>query len=142
MPIFENSGQCAANSVPIAVSQSGQATLPSAALGLIVKPSGRVTLRGADLRRRRVVGLWVCGTLRSMSRPEAVSARSVVGFADRLGLKLSWLQPVVAGYGVGRCRLRSRRSIRCRPSPSAARRRWSGSAGTALPGSTISRRSG
>ena len=46
-----------------------------------------------------VVGFWNCGTLRSTSRPEGVSASVVVGSAARLGLKLSWSQPVVAGHG-------------------------------------------
>ena len=43
VPIFALSGQCAGPSVPKLASASVQARWPSAASGLIVKPSGRVT---------------------------------------------------------------------------------------------------
>ena len=99
MPIFEYSGQWAAKRVPIDVSASEQATFPSAALGLSVKPGGSVTLVVRISEDDGVVALCGCGTLSTVSRPDAVSARSVVGFTEMLGLKLIWLHPVVGGYG-------------------------------------------
>ena len=50
-----------------------------------------------------IVGLCCCGTVRSTSMPEAESVSVVVGWAQRLGLKLSWSQPVVCGQGVSAC---------------------------------------
>ena len=73
--------------------------MPSAAFGLRVKPSGSVILVVRISEGDGVVGLCGCGTLRTVSRPDAVSAWSVVGFTEMLGLKLIWLQPVVVGYG-------------------------------------------
>jgi hypothetical protein len=46
-----------------------------------------------------VLALKVCGTLRFTSRPEGESPCVVVGLAERLGLKVSLSQPVVAGKG-------------------------------------------
>ena len=99
VPTFENSGQWASSSVPIADSSSLQEILPSAAFGLIEKPSGRVTVVALISDGDGVLGLSSCGTLRSTSSPEAVSVSSVSGWAARLGLKLSWSQPVVSGQG-------------------------------------------
>jgi hypothetical protein len=42
-------------------------------------------------------GLWLWGTLSVASSPDMLSADSVVGVAVRLGLNVSWSQPVVAG---------------------------------------------
>ncbi len=78
---------------------SVQATLPSAALGLIEKPSGRVTVVALIAEESGVSGSWYWGTLRLTANPEAVSVCVVVGFADRLGSKLSLSQPVVSGQG-------------------------------------------
>jgi hypothetical protein len=64
-------------------------TLPSAALGLIVNPSGKVTVVALISDGEGVRGLRNCGTLRLTSRPLAESVFVVVGFAERLGLKLS-----------------------------------------------------
>ena len=57
MPIFELSGQLAGASVPKLASASGQAAWPSAASGLIVRPSGKDHSRFLDLRRREGVAL-------------------------------------------------------------------------------------
>ena len=78
---------------------SEQATLPSAALGLIEKPSGSSTALALISEGDGVLGSWNCGTIRSTSSPEAASVSVVVGSAARLGLKLSLSQPVVAGHG-------------------------------------------
>ena len=62
-----------------------------------------------------VLGLWVWGTVRSTSRPDAESAWIVpfgcpgccvvVGVAVRLGLNASWSQPVVDGHGAAALRV-------------------------------------
>ena len=100
MATLENSGQVAGPNVPIAVSGSGHATFPSAAFGLIVKPSGRVTTDVRSSDGEGVWGLCSCGTLRIVSRPDGVSVAAVVELPVRLGSKLAWAQPVVAGQGV------------------------------------------
>ncbi len=69
--------------------RSEQEVLPSAAFGLIVKPSGRVTVVALISDGEGTSGLDCCGTWRSTSRPEAVSVAVAVGWAKRLGLKLS-----------------------------------------------------
>ena len=54
MPILENSGHCGfVLPVPKLAAASEQEVLPSAALGLIEKPTGSLTGRRPDLRRRR-----------------------------------------------------------------------------------------
>ena len=63
--------------------------MPSAALGLIEKPSGRVTVVAVISEAEGVTGLSFCGTLRATSRPLAVSASVVDGCAARDGLKFS-----------------------------------------------------
>src|SRR5690242_1330548 len=97
VPTFENSGQTGALRVPSAACWSVQAVLPSAALGLIEKPSGSSTVVARICDDAGTLGLSPCGTLSLTSRPEAVSVWSVVGTAERLGLKASWSHPVVAG---------------------------------------------
>ena len=52
LPTLANSGQSAASRVPKLACASVQATLPSAAFGLIEKPGGRVTVAAAQLARR------------------------------------------------------------------------------------------
>src|SRR5829696_3633255 len=99
VPTFEYSGHSAWAKVPNRAARSEQATLPSAALELSEKPTGRVTVADLICDGEGVVGLWVCGTVRLMSRPEAVSACVVVGFAARLGLKPTWPHPVISGQG-------------------------------------------
>src|SRR6476661_3661593 len=99
VPTLACSGQCAASTVPNEASSSVQETFPSAALVLIEKPGGRVTVDARISEGDGVPGLCVCGTLSSTSRPLGLSAWVVVGFAVRLGLKLSWSQPVIAGQG-------------------------------------------
>ena len=78
VPIFENSGQCASNRVPISAATSGQAILPSAAFGLIVKPSGSVIseVRSSDGGRR-----FAALRLRDFDRQ--VEARGGVGAVGR-----------------------------------------------------------
>src|ERR1044072_2166009 len=98
-PILAKSGHTAAASAPIEVKDSGQAPLPSAAAGLSEKPSGIVTLAAFISDGAGVTGLCVCGTFRLASTPAAVSVALVVGFTLMLGVKLGWLQPVVAGPG-------------------------------------------
>src|ERR1044072_7686026 len=98
-PILAKSGHRAASSVPIEVKDSGQAPLPSAAAGLSEKPSGIVALAAFISDGAGVTGLCVCGTFRLASTPAAVSVALVVGFTLMLGVKLGWLQPVVAGHG-------------------------------------------
>ena len=71
--------------------------MPSAALALIEKPSGRVTIAVRISEGEGTRALCSCGTLCSRSSPEGASDWVVVGWAERLGLKLSWSQPVVAG---------------------------------------------
>ena len=60
---------------------SVQAVLPSAALGLIEKPGGRVTVAPRSSLGEGIVGLSCWGTVRLTSIPEAVSVSSVVGCA-------------------------------------------------------------
>ena len=114
VPIFENSGQFAAQRGADRAQQSGQATLPSAAFGLIEKPCGSVTFAVFSSEGEGVIGLCVCGTLRSASRPEGVSAAAVVGFAVTLGAEAG-LVAARSFPATGRlpCR-RRRRSIRFR----------------------------
>ena len=88
------------SSVPKFASASEQEVLPSAALGLIEKPTGSVTVAALISDGEGKVGLRSCGTVRSTSTPEAESVAVVVGLALRLGLKVSWSQPVLAGHGV------------------------------------------
>src|SRR5262249_40608419 len=76
-----------------------QVVLPSAALGLIEKPTGSSTLLPLISDGDGVLGSSNCGTTRSTARPEAESVSLVVGAAARLGLKLSLSQPVVSGHG-------------------------------------------
>src|ERR1044072_6517338 len=97
VPTFEFSGHWAAFWVPKRASKSVQDVLPSAAFGLIEKPAGRVTVVSLIADGEGTVGLWNWGTLRLTSSPEEVSAWVVVGEAGRLGLKLSWSQPVGSG---------------------------------------------
>ena len=97
VPTLDVSGHWASSSVPNRASESLQALLPSAALGLIEKPAGNFTVTARISEGEGVLGLSSWGTLRSTSRPEAVSVSVVVGWALRLGLKLSWSQPVVGG---------------------------------------------
>ena len=52
-------------------SASEQAVLPSAALGLIEKPGGRVTVVALISDGEGIVGLCGCGNVRSTSSPEA-----------------------------------------------------------------------
>src|SRR6478752_500456 len=98
VPTFENSGQCWGSRVPSRASASVQTVLPSAAFGLIENPSGITTLEARSSEGEGVVGSWNWGTSSSTPRPEGESVSSVVGFALRLGLKLSRSQPVVAGH--------------------------------------------
>src|SRR5262249_36298398 len=114
-PTFECSGQVAPARVPKAPCWSLQVTLPSAAFGLIEKPSGRVTVAPRISDGEGVNGLCVWGTVRSTSRPDAASACTVpfgcpgccvvVGVAVRLGLNASWSQPVVDGQGTSALRV-------------------------------------
>jgi hypothetical protein len=83
----------------MAESASEQLTFPSAAFGLIEKPSGRIVVVALISEGEGVVGLCSCGTLRSTSTPEAESACEVDGVAVRLGLNVSCSQPVVSGPG-------------------------------------------
>jgi hypothetical protein len=99
VPTLANSGHCASSSVPNLASASRQAVLPSAAFGLIVKPGGSVIVLSLISDGEGTVGLCVCGTVRSMSSPDGVSASFVVGVAASEGLNASWLHPVVAGQG-------------------------------------------
>src|SRR4051794_8128486 len=99
VPILANSGQCASSSVSKASSESAQATFPLAALAASENPLGRVvsTLRISE--GEGAVALWVWGTLRVTSSPDAVSAALVVAVAFRLGSKVSLSQPAVTGQG-------------------------------------------
>src|ERR1044072_8024807 len=98
VPTLECSGHCASWTVPKAASSSVQAVLPSAALGLIEKPGGKITVVALIEGGAGVLGLCVCGTLRLTSRPVAVSAWVVVGSAERLGLKVGWSPAGVDGH--------------------------------------------
>src|SRR5215218_1503908 len=82
--IFESCGHTASNKVPIRAEESAHATFPSAAFGLIVKPSGKVINEVRSSEEAGVSPLWDCGTLIVRSSPEAVSERSVVGLASML----------------------------------------------------------
>jgi hypothetical protein len=75
--------------VPNAASISVQESLPSAALGLIEKPTGSATVAPLISEGEGKVGLSSCGTVRLMSTPEAESVAVVVGRAERLGLKVN-----------------------------------------------------
>ncbi len=68
---------------------SGQDVLPSAALGFSENPTGSVRFAALISDGEGKLGLSNCGTVRSMSTPEAESVAVVVGLALRLGLKLS-----------------------------------------------------
>ena len=81
VPTFEVSGQCAGSRVPMLESASLQASLPSAALGLIETPTGSVTVVARICEGEGTLGLVGCGTWRSTLRPEAVSVSVVVGCA-------------------------------------------------------------
>ena len=96
MPIFALSGQFAGPSDPKFASASVQARWPSAASGLIVRPSGRVTIdaRSSD---GVVARLSACGLARVMSRPDAESASFVVGAAKKVGWKVSVSHSVIGG---------------------------------------------
>jgi len=83
--------------VPKFASASVQDVLPSAALELIEKPSGRVTVAPRSSVGEGMVGLNCWGTERLTSIPDAESVALVVGCAYRLGLKLSWSHPVISG---------------------------------------------
>ena len=85
MPTLANSGHWASSSVPKRASASEQEVLPSAALGLIEKPSGKVTVVALISEGEGTVGLSIWGTLRSTSRPEGVSAAVVEGWAESEG---------------------------------------------------------
>src|SRR5436853_1512278 len=89
VPTLECSGQCASPSVPKAASASEHEVLPSAALGLIEKPFGIVTLTARISESDGVTGLACCGTLRSTSSPLGASACAVDGLAASEGLKPS-----------------------------------------------------
>src|SRR3954454_23890150 len=89
VPTLENSGHSAASLVPKRALKSEHAVFPSAALGLIENPGGRVTVVAFSSLGEGIVGLTCCGALRLTSIPEGVSVASVVGWAYRLGLKLS-----------------------------------------------------
>ena len=99
VPTLEVSGQLAGSSVPKAASVSVHAVLPSAPLGLIDIPSGRVTTVSRICDGEGTKALWFWGTLSSTSMPEAVSASLVVGTPVRLGLNPSWSHPVVLAHG-------------------------------------------
>src|SRR5690349_12088469 len=94
VPTLANSGHCAASLLPSRASASEHDVLPSAAFGLIEKPGGRVTVVDRISDGDGVDGSWNWGTSSFTSSPEAVSVSVVVGFALRLGLKLSRSQPV------------------------------------------------
>src|ERR1044072_3199415 len=85
VPTLERSGHCASWTVPKAASSSVQAVLPSAALGLIEKPGGKITVVALIEDGAGVLGLCVCGTLRLTSRPGGVWAWGVVGAAEGVG---------------------------------------------------------
>src|ERR1700751_4778186 len=99
VPTLENCGQCASSSVPKLAWESEQEVLPSAALGLIENPSGRVTVVARISESDGVSGLSFCGTFSVTSSPLAVSASEVDGLAESEGWKESWSQPVVSGQG-------------------------------------------
>src|SRR5829696_5228060 len=100
VPIFENSGQCAASSVSNESSESSQAILPLAALAAREKPSGRVIATERISEGDGAVGLWAWGTFSVTSSPETLSAAVVVGVTARLGSKVSSSQPVVGGHAL------------------------------------------
>ena len=62
--------------------------MPSAAFGLIEKPSGSVVVSDRISDGEGVTGLTSCGTLRSTSSPDGESVWVVVGWRRGLGLKL------------------------------------------------------
>src|SRR4051794_5575313 len=99
VPIFENSGHSAPSRVPNFACESEQEVLPSAAFGLIEKPTGSFSVASFISEGDGKEGLSSCGTVRSMSTPDAESVAVVVGRALWLGLKVSWSQPVLAGHG-------------------------------------------
>src|SRR6188768_3454655 len=84
VPTFENSGHAAGRRVPSFASVSLQAVLPSAALGLIEKPSGSDTVDAFSGEGDGVVASCGCGTVSFTSTPEALSVAVVVGLALRL----------------------------------------------------------
>ena len=101
MPILESSGHWASSVVPkTRASASEQVVLPSVALGVMEKPSGRVTSAALSSEGEGTVGLSNWGTVRRNSAPEGVSAAVVVGSIAGTGLKVSWSQSVVAGQGM------------------------------------------
>src|SRR5262245_43809496 len=89
VPIFENSGQWAASSLPNDASESAQAVFPSAPPGQSEQPLGKVCTRERSGDPDGTLALSGCGTERSMSIPDAVSASPVVGCAVTLGLNSS-----------------------------------------------------
>ena len=89
-------GAFAGPSEPKFASSSVQARWPSAASGLIVSPSGRVTI--ADSHSDGVVARpSVLGIGSVMSSPEAESASVVVGAAKNVGWKVSFSHSVIGG---------------------------------------------
>ena len=70
-------------------SASEQEVLPSAALGLIEKPFGRVTVVARSLRGRGRGRALVLGNPEVDVEARGESVAVVVGWAKRLGLKLS-----------------------------------------------------
>ena len=81
------------SSVPTDDCCSEQVVFPSAALGLIENPFGKVIVLALSADGDGVFGSWNCGTLSTTSTPEAVSVSVVVGFAARLGSKLERVAP-------------------------------------------------
>ena len=63
--------------------------MPSAAFGFSENPTGSFRVAALISDGDGNFGLNSCGTVRSMSTPEAESAAVVVGLALRLGLKVS-----------------------------------------------------
>src|SRR4051794_18726051 len=99
LPTFENCGHCASSVVPNRAAASEQETLPSAAPGLIEKPSGKVTLTALICELEGAFGLSGWGTSRLVSTPEGESASLVEGEADSDGSKPSRSQPSISGHG-------------------------------------------
>ena len=97
--------------------------LPVRSVGVDRKAFRESHRRRFDLRGDGVSALENCGTLKLTLRPLAESVSVVVGSAERLGLKLSWSQPVIAGYSPWSFRFRGRRrSFRIRSSAGPSKR--------------------
>ena len=84
VPILALSGQCAGASVPRPASASEQADWPSAASGLIVSPSGRLTMtdRTCDGEAALLCG-WGALTIRSIPEGESASVGRQLRLRDR-----------------------------------------------------------